>query len=117
MKAKTRSIEQIIEEQVRRWQIMRTEEKKEEDINENRDVSLLDFLSQEAPVEHFVQIKTLLREFKDNFLQSSDEDINTRWLGRSLKRLGLIVEKRRRSRGMEVRIDYNKAQEKIRMFK
>ena len=31
MKAKTRSIEQIIEEQVRRWQIMRTEEKKEEE--------------------------------------------------------------------------------------
>ena len=31
MKTKTRSIEQIIEEQVRRWQIMRTEEKKEEE--------------------------------------------------------------------------------------
>ena len=31
MKTKTRSIEQIIEEQVRRWQIIRTEEKKEEE--------------------------------------------------------------------------------------
>ena len=31
MKTKTRSIEQIIEEQVRRWQIMLTEEKKEEE--------------------------------------------------------------------------------------
>ncbi|MBW2575106.1 MAG: cytidylate kinase-like family protein [Deltaproteobacteria bacterium] len=31
MKTKTRSVEQIIEEQVRRWQIMRTEEKKEEE--------------------------------------------------------------------------------------
>jgi siderophore synthetase component len=31
MKTKTRSIEQIIEEQVRRWQITRTEEKKEEE--------------------------------------------------------------------------------------
>lgn len=31
MKTKTRSIEQMIEEQVRRWQIMRTEEKKEEE--------------------------------------------------------------------------------------
>ena len=31
MKTKTRSIEQIIEEQVRRWQIMRTEEKKEQE--------------------------------------------------------------------------------------
>jgi cytidylate kinase len=30
MKAKTRSIEQIVEEQVRRWQIVRTEEKKED---------------------------------------------------------------------------------------
>ena len=31
MKTKTRSIEQIIEEQVRRWQITRTEEKKDEE--------------------------------------------------------------------------------------
>jgi len=31
MKTKTRSIEQIIEEQVRRWQIIRTEEEKEEE--------------------------------------------------------------------------------------
>ena len=31
MKTKTRSIEQMIEEQVRRWQIMRKEEKKEEE--------------------------------------------------------------------------------------
>ena len=31
MKTKIRSIEQLIEEQVRRWQIMRTEEKKEEE--------------------------------------------------------------------------------------
>ncbi len=31
MKTKTRSVEQIIEEQMRRWQIMRTEEKKEEE--------------------------------------------------------------------------------------
>jgi cytidylate kinase len=31
MKTKTRSVEQIIEEQVRRWQIMRKEEKKEEE--------------------------------------------------------------------------------------
>jgi cytidylate kinase len=31
MKTKTRSIEQIIEEQVRRWQIMRTEDKKAEE--------------------------------------------------------------------------------------
>ena len=31
MKAKTRSIEQIIEEQVRRWQIVQTEEKKEDE--------------------------------------------------------------------------------------
>jgi len=31
MKTKTRSVEQIIEEQVRRWQIMRKEEKKEDE--------------------------------------------------------------------------------------
>ena len=34
MKPKTRSIEQIIEEQVRRWQIVRTEEKKADEPQE-----------------------------------------------------------------------------------
>ena len=60
MKPKTRSIEQIIEEQVRRWQIIRTEEKKADErisvITISREPGsggniLAERLSQPLPVE------------------------------------------------------------------
>jgi hypothetical protein len=47
-----------------------------------------------------------------------EEDwFNEKWMGRALKRLGLIKEKKRMNYGVVVKLDYTKAQEKIRMFK
>lgn len=91
-------------------------ERREEDLTENKDISLIDFLSQEIEREEFVTVKQLLVKFKD-YLQSEDDWINTKWLGRALKRLNLIKEKRRKGRGIEVIPNYKKAQDKIKMFK
>jgi len=93
--------------------------KKEEEFAENYDISLIDFLSQsliESDTHYFISINRLTKEFKE-FLQTNEEWINTKWIGRALKRLNLIIEKRRKSYGVEVIIDYKKAQEKIKMFK
>jgi len=91
-------------------------ESKEEDVVENMDISLFDFISQEEEVSYFVSISDLTKRFRE-FLQSSDEWINPSWVGRALKRLGLIIQKKRVTRGVEVRLNYAKAKEKIRMFK
>jgi len=91
-------------------------ERKQEDILENRDVSLIDFLSQENDEGFFISVNRLNDKFCE-FLQIRSEDINPRWMGRALKRLNLIIEKRRVGRGVEVKINYKKAREKIRMFK
>lgn len=91
------------------------QEKKEQDITENLDVSLFDFVSQ-IPSEKWESTRDLLREFK-GFIDSNDDWINSKWLGRSLKRLNLIKSKRKMGRGRQYILDLKKAQEKMRMFK
>ncbi len=91
------------------------EAKREEEITENMDISLYDFVSQYLG-KNWVSISELTREFKE-FLQSNDEWINPKWMGRALKRLVLIKEKKKLSRGAYAILDIKKAQEKIKMFK
>jgi hypothetical protein len=91
-------------------------EKKEESMIENYDVMFIDFVSQEVDNEHFIQYKEIARKFRE-FVQVEKEWINQSWVGRTLKRLDLAKQKRRRSRGTEAVLNVKKAQEKIKMFK
>ena len=90
--------------------------KKEEQFAENWDVALIDFVSQLLEADYYKTINQITNDFK-SFLSSSNEHLNSWWIGRSLKRLNLIKQKRRTSRGVEVILDVVKAQEKIKMFK
>ena len=90
--------------------------KKEEEFNENNDVGLVDFISQEPQKNTYVSLKDITKNFSE-FIQINEDWLNTKWMGRALKRLALIKEKRRRSYGIEYILDYEKAQEKIKMFK
>jgi len=93
--------------------------KKGDDMTENKDISLIDFISREQETILFQSIKVLTRRFKE-FLDEDEEEArhtNPKWVGRVLKRLNLIKEKRRMGNGVEIVIDYGKAQEKIRLFK
>ncbi len=92
--------------------------RKEEEITENLDVSLYDFVSQEpeSSAYKWESINDLVKRFQD-FYGSSEDWINSRWFGRALKRLNLIREKRRVGRGVSVILNIEKAKEKIKMFK
>ena len=90
--------------------------KKDEEFSENRDVSLIDYISQLPTPSYFISMNKISNDFKE-FLQTQDDDINPKWLGRALKRLNLIIEKRRISAGVEVKLNVKKAQEKIQLFK
>jgi hypothetical protein len=95
-----------------------TSEKRDDQFAESQDISLIDFVSQETN-DGFQRIKDLTNKFKE-FLQYEKEDddwLNTKWIGRALKRLRLLKEKKRLGRGVEVRLDIEKAQEKIKIFK
>lgn len=92
--------------------------RKEEEINDNLDVSLYDFFAQEVEEKNdkWEFISDLIKKFQD-FLGNHEEWVNTKWMGRALKRLNLVKERRRVGRGMSVIIDYKKAREKMKMFR
>jgi hypothetical protein len=88
--------------------------RKEEDISESRDIALLEFISKLEPTDNFISIRKITQEFKE---QEELEWISPDWVGRALKRLVLIKQKRKVSKGREVILDYEKAMQKIKMFK
>ncbi len=94
-------------------------EKKELDVDESRDVSLIDFVSQQDATSNFVRLKDLVADFKQFFSDDEDEAkwINSKWVGRALKRLNLIKDRRKVRGCREVILDVAKARSKIRMFK
>lgn len=96
------------------------EEKKHDEYAENKDVSLIDFVSRKPEYQiHFVPIGQLALEFKQ-FVLADEEDtkwLNSKWMGRALKRLKLITSKRRVSKGVEVTLNVPKAVDKLKVFK
>jgi len=93
-------------------------EKKEEDITENRDISLLMMLTQLPRFDDFIIVKSLADKFnEDEDNMNRDDKINSKYIGRALKRLNLVVEKRRVNKGHEVKLNWKKVDEKARMFK
>jgi len=89
---------------------------KEDEFTDNHDVSLIDFISQLPQDNSFYPVKSIAEKFKE-FLQSNEEWINSKWMGRALKRLGLVKKKKRYNRGIEIVPDIKKAGVKILMFK
>ena len=92
------------------------DQKKEDELTDNIDVQLYDFFFQTPECNTYEFVSELTNKFKD-FTGLSDDWINHKGMGRALKRLGLIKEKRRVGKGTSVIIDYKKAQEKIKIFK
>jgi len=91
-------------------------DKQMDEFTDNYDVLLTDFISQEVELDYFVSINELVKNFK-GFLGNTDDWLNNKWFGRALKRLNLVKEKKRSNRGVEVKLDYQKAKDKIRMFR
>jgi len=92
-------------------------EKKGEEYNESRDVCLYQYvLSKEESAEgHFIPIKVITEEFR-TFIEEDDDEVNDKWVGRALKRLNLILDKRKMRTGREVRLNYAKSREKLKIF-
>ncbi len=92
--------------------------KKTEEFTESRDVTFIDFISNQNTQE-FVSISYLKKGFSE-FLGERDESdkwLSHEWIGKALKRLNLIIDKRRIARGVEIILDIVKAKDKIKMFK
>ena len=93
--------------------------KKEDDFTESRDVSFIDFISNFPDNTGMISVKRLAEQFKEFIQEDESEEkwINSKWVGRALKRLGLAIDKRRVSRGTEVNLDIKKALKKMEAFR
>lgn len=87
---------------------------------ESKDVSLYEFvLNQENVLNgEFISVKEVTNQFRKFTNEEENEDrwLNDKWMGKALKRLNLVLDKRRMRSGMEVRLNYGKAREKLKIF-
>ncbi len=93
-----------------------TSEKKHEEEMESVDVMVYDFVSKEEGGLIYQSIKNLTNRFRE-FADEPGEWLNSKWLGRALKRLNLVMEKRRKRSGVEVMLNVKKAKEKLKIFR
>jgi len=95
-------------------------EKKSEEYAENRDVSLIDFISHKIEWRgSFMSVHEITTQFKLTTMEDPEEDkwLNPKWVGRALKRSKLVIQKRRVGKGVEVMVDVDKAKKLILRFK
>ena len=97
--------------------------KKENDLYQAKDVQVYEFISKVGDdygsikgLDGYIKVKELNNLFRD-YIGSEEKDKwpSTQWMGYALKRLNLIREKKKSS-GMMVILNYDKAKEKIKMF-
>lgn len=94
--------------------------KKEGEFENSKDVALYDFISTKEDMNlEFTAVKDITSGFRDFVDEPKDKDsyLNEKWMGRALKRLGLVIKSKRTHKGMSVILNTVKAKNKIRMFK
>jgi len=89
--------------------------KKEDEFAESRDVLVYEFVSRQEGGLQYHALKELCQKFKA--FVGEDEWINEKWLGRALKRLNLVLDKRREASGRFVQLNISKANDKARIFR
>jgi len=93
-----------------------TSEKKHEEEIESIDVMIFDFISKQEEGLEYISMKNLTNMFRE-FADEPGEWLNSKFFGRALNRLNLVVDKRRNDKGVNVLLNVPKAKEKIKMFR
>jgi hypothetical protein len=93
-----------------------TNERRHEEEVESFDVMMLKFISELPTGVNYYKIRVLTDKFKNDYDLIDKLDINPEWFGRALKRLNLIIDKKRKTSGIEVFVNIPKAREQSKMF-
>lgn len=93
------------------------DDKKREEYAESSDILLYQHVAHASSVYDFIPLREFTRGFKE-FFGSDNENkwINERWMGRALKRLDLLLDRRKVNGRREVRLNSPKAKDKLKMF-
>lgn len=85
-----------------------SEDRRMENVAENRDMALVGFLVgyiQKIPQNEYVKPSAIAKEFRED---EGENWINSKWVGRAVKRLNFVIEKRRLARGIEITLNEKK---------
>lgn len=96
------------------------EKKKEDEYTDSKDVTLYEYVGTWlTESSEYKSVKDIVQEFRMFCGEGEQDDrwLNDRWMGKALKRLCLIKQKRRVSNGMQIILDFAKAREKLKIFK
>jgi hypothetical protein len=91
-------------------------EKKHDEELESRDVMLIDYISKMDISLDFIKLSEFCIMFR-NYTELTDKDESNEMIGRALKRLGLVIEKKRVAEGFKIIPNIAKAKEQIKMFR
>lgn len=90
-------------------------QRKNQEVNESKDVLMYRIVSNQRESE-FISTKDLLTSFR-LFVEEGEMDwLNSKWIGRALKRLNLVVQDRRIGSGMQYMLNIKKAKEQLTIF-
>lgn len=97
-----------------------TGKKVSEELAESKDIQLIDYVSRQEN-ETWISVKRFTGMFKSFISEDEDDEeekwINSKWLGRALKRLNLVKFKRRVGQGIEIVLDLEKAKNRIKNYR
>ena len=91
------------------------QDKKIDEITESKDVAVYNMVASSED-NKWTQIKNLTSVLRLMIGESDNDWVNTRWLGKALKRLALTKKKRRLASGVEVILDVEKAKKMKEIF-
>jgi hypothetical protein len=86
-----------------RFALKKCWEKYEENLTETTDVVMIETLLELVDKDNYYSVKAVKASLQEKYEEGEREWINTRWIGRALRRLGFI-EKRRLGTGVEIRM-------------
>jgi len=95
----------------------KAKERREIDVLENRDIILVSFLGgliSEYEKGDWIKLGDIVGKF--HLIEPEAKWFNAKWLGKALSRNNLIVERRRMSWGVEVKLNFDKIKEKCFRF-
>lgn len=90
-------------------------DKRTEEMSESKDVMVYRLVAG-LDKEGYIKLSEIVNTMRFMTNEGEMEWLNALWMGRALKRLNLIVDKRRRADGREVILDRVKAKDKLKMF-
>ena len=92
------------------------QQKKEEEHADSKDIQVFSLISNQV-ANSYVSVSDLTNSMRMMLYDEKNDWLNNEWMGKALKRLNLILDKKRNNKGVIVMLNIDKAKLKQELFK